>query len=85
MWSATRTTWNSHSTQSTYVFCTGESDGEDEKSESVEQDLLSDDIDEIIESAIPTLQAEILELDTMGFDEALPFDETLDMYNIKDV
>ena len=85
IWSATQTTWNTPSTQSTYVFCAGESDSDEENSESVEGDLLSIELEETVEGAIPTLQAEILELDTMGFDEALLIDETLDMYNIKDV
>ena len=85
VWSSvTLTTWIISSTNSTYLFYAGESDTEDENSESVEIDPSSDEVKKLVEGTIPTLQAEIFELDIMGFNEALLIDESVDMYNIKD-
>jgi hypothetical protein len=36
-------------------------------------------VGDAVESSISTIQAEILELDTIGFDETLPHEETLDI------
>jgi hypothetical protein len=72
------------STKSTYLFCAGESDIDDEDTESVGMEPESNELNDFVEGTIPTLQAEILELDTVGFDEVLPMDESLDMYSIED-
>ncbi len=81
---ATLTTWIISSTKATYLVCSGESDTEDEKNESVEVDPTSDEVKKLVEGTIPTLQAEISELDTVGFDEALLIGESIDMYSKKD-
>ena len=64
----TLATCNFVGTQSTCAFYT---DAAAETCESFENEL--------VEDAIVTIAAEILELDTMGFDETLPLDETVDM------
>ena len=67
------------STQTTYVFYTEESDSDDETSESVGDRASPEDAGRPVEDAISTIQAEISELDTMGFDETLLLDESVDM------
>ena len=67
------------STQSTYVFYTEESDSDDENSKSVEDRATCDDAGKPVEDAISTIQEEIAELDTMGFDETLLLAESVDM------
>ena len=66
-------------TQSTYVFYTEESDSDDENSESVDDRASPEDAGKPVGDAISTIQAEISELDTMGFDETLLLDESVDM------
>ena len=58
-------------TESTDVFYTGESDGADENI-----DLFTN---VTVEDSFSTLPAEIAHLDTIGFDEPLVLDESVDM------
>ena len=58
---------------------TEESDSDDENSESGANDPSSEDVGKPVADAIATIQAEILELDTMGFDETVVLDESVDM------
>ena len=48
-------------------------------SESVEARATCDEAGILVEDAISTIQEEISELDTMGFDETLLLDESVDM------
>ncbi len=76
---ATLTTWNLAGTQSTYVFYTEESDSDDEISESVANEPSSEAVGQPVGDAVANIQAEISELDTIGFDETLVLDESVDM------
>ena len=67
------------STKSTYTFYTAESDSEDEKEETVENIAACAAVGEALEDTISTIRAEIIDLDTIGFDETLLLDETVGM------
>ena len=66
-------------TQTPYVFYAEESDSDDEDSESVQNLATWEHAGKPVEDAISTIAAEISELDTMGFDENLLLDESVDM------
>jgi hypothetical protein len=76
---ATLTTWNLAITQSTDVFYSEESDSDDENSVSVANPPSSEAVEEPVGDAIASIKAEISELDTMGFDETLLLDESVDI------
>ena len=69
----TRTTYNLAITQSTDVFHTGESEGGNgfgDAGNSVSTQN-SETVGNTVEDAVSTIATEIMELDTIGFDEAI--------------
>jgi hypothetical protein len=81
---ATLTTWNLASTHSTDVFYAEESDTDEEDRDSVAGRPSSEDVGEPVGDAIATIRAEISELDTIGFDETLELDVSVDISYIID-
>jgi hypothetical protein len=82
----TLTTCNFAGTQSTDVLQTGESDGGDgfgDAGDSVSTQS-SETVGKTVEDAVSTIATEIMELDTIGFDETIDLDETEDMSYILD-
>jgi hypothetical protein len=75
---ATSTTCNLASVQSTFAFHTEESDSDDENSDSVAKRPSSEDVGQPVGDAVEAILAEISELDTVGFDETLVLDESVD-------
>ena len=75
---ATSTTCNLASTQSTFAFYTEESDSDDENSDSVAERPSYEDVGLPVADAVQAILTEISELDTMGFDETLVLDESVD-------
>jgi hypothetical protein len=75
----TLTTWKGASTKSTCIFYTEESDSDEENSDSDANESSSGDVGQPVGDAVATIQAEISELDTIGFDETLLLDESVDM------
>ena len=61
------------------LFYTEESDSDDENSVSVANPPSSEAVEEPVGDAIASIKAEISELDTMGFDETLLLDESVDI------
>jgi hypothetical protein len=66
--------FSNHSTVAVYAEESDVDDGDDEISNSV-RNLPSQQLEKPVEGAISTLEAEISELDNMGFDETLLGDE----------
>ncbi len=81
---ATLTTWNLAGTQSTDVFYTEESDTDEDDRDSVADRPSSEDVGQPVGDAITTLREEISELDTIGFDETLELDVSVDISYIID-
>ncbi len=75
---ATSTTCNLASTQSTFAFYTEESDSHNENSDSVAERPSYEDVGLPVADAVEAILAEISELYTMGFDETLVLDESVD-------
>jgi hypothetical protein len=65
--------------QSADVFCSEESDGDDENSVSVANPRSSEAVEEPVGDAIASTTAETSELDTTGFDETLLLDKSVDI------
>ena len=81
---ATLTTWNLAGTQSTDVFYTEESDTDEDDRDSVADRPSAEDVGQPVGDAIATLREEISELDTIGFDETLELDVSVDISYIID-
>jgi len=61
------------------LFYTEESDSDGENSDSVGDRYSSEAVGRPVGDAISSIQAEIQVLDTMGFDDTIPLDESVDM------
>jgi hypothetical protein len=67
------------STQSSHVFYAEESENGEENADTVENRHSPEGVEEPVENALATIRAEILDLDTMGFDEKILLSESLDI------
>jgi hypothetical protein len=67
------------STQSSHVFYTEESENGEENACTVENRHSPEAVEEPVENALATIRAEILDLDTMGFDEKILLSESVDI------
>jgi hypothetical protein len=67
------------STRLSHKFYAEESEHDEENAESVENNHSPETVENPVEDAISTIQEEISELDTIGFDETLLLSESVDI------
>jgi hypothetical protein len=77
-------TWRCCDTKPTYFFHAGESETNDEDTDTVANTTSIVAVGKPMEGSISTLGTEIAELDKIGFDETLVLDESLDIWYIID-